>query len=443
MASMPVDQIVRVLGSVRGPVRRAMDLFELRKPKPMDLSVLMVVRQTEDFTAVAPRHLSERTEYGPLEFREGEFRHYLEKTSHLVGRGQRPKYLHLIYELHSPHDVRQDFYPVIVLPGVLTSTNALRIRTDGGDFKVLDNEASLANLLARYGLRLFLANPPYCSRLDRRYVDRKLGIKNPFMPALCFDDLVRYLKTYIDFVTAYTGYPKVVLIDYSLGAMTGNAYAGSYRELFADGKLKDDRIAGIVNIAGPSTLADQPTIQQLRLYNLGAGVLPATPFDPLKFFGKAFVPLASTLAMLPQFVLQHMPVLKDLYDFENMDKPEAAALINLLNYGVEGITPGMLYQLVEVMAVMRGFCSLDGKINFLDNMSRIDEPCLEVSGEADTLAPEKNMRMGFDRIRTPASKKRFAVVKKASHLGILVRKEPMREVGGLCRDFVEEFGRVA
>jgi pimeloyl-ACP methyl ester carboxylesterase len=275
-----------------------------------------------------------------------------------------------------------------------------------------------------------------------------LGIKNPDLPSLCFDDLARYLKMYIDFVTDYTGSPKVVLVDYSLGAMAANAYAGSYQELFEggkfwDGRFQDDRIAGIVNIAGPSTLADQPTIKQLRLYNLGAGVLPATPIDPLKIFGKGFVPLAAALAKIPQFLLPHLPVLKDLYDFENMDKAEAAALISLLNYGVEGITPGMLYQLVEVMASdPRGFVSIDGGIDFLANMSRIRVPYRCIGGGVDTLAAEENMRLGFDRLGTPEDQKSFEVVDGASHLGLLLRKKPVERVVDLTVEFMEDFGRV-
>jgi len=422
MAPIASDAFYASLGMARWPVRRL--LRSLRFQPHLKIPANKILYCDKDIIMVEPKIQAESGHRPP----------FLLKQNHLVARAERPDFVHYINQINAPSSMDYSLYPVILLPGILLNGNFFRMTTNGGHLKDLDNLNSFANHLAAQGLNIFTVHPPYAERLYERYVENKLGVKNPFLRDLTFDDLVRNLKLYIDFVCKEAGAKKVIVVGYSLGGMETHAYQAMF---------PDERIAGMEIIASPAKLTNQPIIQYLRSYNAMAGVLPATPIDPLKFFGRNFKYMSRLLTKVPESLLQYLPILNDLYNFEGITDEEVETLVRTLLYATESITPGMLRQMVEVMAARREFLSADGKTDYYQHMGRIKTPALYIVGEQDTLAPEDNARLAFDKIGTPKKDKRFEVILNTGHLGLIIRDEPMRQVADLTLDFVRKYGRAA
>jgi len=289
-------------------------------------------------------------------------------------------------------------YPIILCHGLMAN----RI------FYTINRENSLAIQLAKAGYDVWV--------LDLR------GRETAGSPSWFFgekkynysvDDYIKYdMDAAIEYVLKQTGAEKVNWVGHSMGGMIAYSRIGS---------LEETRIANLVTIGSPFSFELSTT--SLRLWHKTGGCtttfLPAIPMGTIAKFNSYMcidlTPRAGLLEILlyPENTDPEVIRASQRYIMTNIAKLEALQLKTALETG--------------------DFYSLDGKINYTENIKNITIPTLIVLGRRDHLGFGYTIRLIYDRISS--KDKKLLIIERAQnasedygHADLLMGKNALKDV---------------
>ncbi len=274
---------------------------------------------------------------------------------------------------YKPKQIKPNTLPVILCHGLsynsffwdLTEKTSLARYLQSAGYDVwsvdlrgagLSSKPALSEIKQLFRLNISLINP--------------VNIKNAPADLLklnwTVDDHINYdIPAILDFVTEKTGKDKVVWIGHSMGAMIMFGYLGKHPD--------DNRVAGFVAVAGPMYL-----------------VRPVNDIFEMMVKQKDFVKIGNitTGANLRAVVgtltggLVETAIDALFYNEKNIDAETFHMLFYLCQ---EDISPGQLDQLIQFLRKGH-FVSVDEKIDYTENVSKIQIPILQIVGQLDNMA---------------------------------------------------------
>jgi pimeloyl-ACP methyl ester carboxylesterase len=191
------------------------------------------------------------------------------------------------------------------------------------------------------------------------------------------DYIERDMPAILDYVTAHTGYKRVVWVGHSMGGTIALGRMGRWGE---------PRIGAFVGLATSVTMPQPPNNVlkavgegglSLKLSSLIVGHSVASSFA-----GRAGVYLADTL----------------MYNRDNIsDEAIQQIYFNVM----EDVPPGVLEQQME--AINTGhYLSADGQFDYAEHLTRIDAPMLLMVGKLDNLCPPESSRYIYRNVTSSA-----------------------------------------
>ena len=250
-------------------------------------------------------------------------------------------------------------------------------------FMDFDERYSLARYLARHGFDSWVVE------LRGRGMSHPLpGCRHP--RSWTFDDLVRTdVPAAIEFVQRHIGHRRVCWIGHSMGGMVIYAYLGLARDAAA--------LAAAVTLASPVTF---PPIASQLMRQLGE-LLLALPFPER-------IPQRAVLGVLWQLVGRTRALDVGM----NPDNIDHAVVGVALRRSICNVPRAKLRQL-SAWALRGAFASIDGSIDYRQNLRHVRTPVLSLAGARDRLAPPENIQIACDLLAS--ARKRVVILGKAQH----------------------------
>lgn len=285
----------------------------------------------------------------------------------------------LTLEHFSDKDAQQKFkrkYPVILCHGLMAN------RT----YYTINGESSFALQLAKAGYDVWVldlrgreeAGPPSWFFGEKKY-------------DYSIDDYIKYdVDAAIQYVLEKTKSDKVNWVGHSMGGMIAYARIGSYQE---------SRIANLVTVGSPFSFELSTTSLRLwhKVGSCTTSVFPTVPMGSLAKFNSYMCvdltpkPGLVEILLYPENTDKEVIKASQRYMITNIAKPEALQLKTALELGE--------------------FYSIDGKINYTENLKNIQIPTLIVLGRRDHLGFGYTIRLVYEKIQT--KDKQLLIVERA------------------------------
>ena len=183
-----------------------------------------------------------------------------------------------------------------------------------------------------------------------------------------FDDYLRFdLPAAVDAIREATGAPAVAVVGHSQGALLALAAAGTL----------DDRVAGVVALAGPAHFAAQRGLALLAR----AGFLVTGRLNRL-----------AARALSPYAGWWHPHVSQAVWNANNVD---GAVYRRVLVNVVENVPPGVLRQFGGWIQ-MDQWMSGDGTVDYRGALAQARQPAFFLGGADDVLAPPEVVRAAYE-----------------------------------------------
>jgi pimeloyl-ACP methyl ester carboxylesterase len=232
----------------------------------------------------------------------------------------------------------------------------------------LVSDRSLARHLAERGFDVWAVELRGAGQSSRP------GWFTPYRWGFDFDDhLRRDIPAALAHVRGQSGGGPVFWVGHSMGGMLGYAWLG----------LREHHgLRGLVTVSSPVLLRAAPHLRALRpliwLLSLGRVLV----FRPLARFASPFfgwgLHLLSWLVVTPRGL-------------------EGALLRRAMVNLVENTSGALMRQFLRWVRA-GSFCSRDGRIDYLANLGRIEEPVLILAAERDRIAPPETVVPAYERI---------------------------------------------
>jgi len=194
------------------------------------------------------------------------------------------------------------------------------------------------------------------------------------------DHITKDVPAILDLVKRETGCQAVNWVGHSMGGMVILAYMEDM------GLVRRD-VNGIVALCSPMIIPHP--------LNDALAVIQKNPelFKMLNFFVNQGIPsvVGAASAGSIQTGLDYL-----YFNNENMSR---GAVMELLYYVVEDISPGSVDQFMHLIATGR-FLSADGKTDYSSRLDRIEIPIFAVAGKADNIAEAECMRFLYRDVRS-------------------------------------------
>lgn len=243
--------------------------------------------------------------------------------------------------------------------------------TYNGNFWNVEREHSFARQLAKRGYDTWVVWLRGTRKTSKEGVGDAKGIPDSL------DDYVhKDLPAIIEFVKKETGRDKVIWIGHSMGGMVMYAYLATE---------KPENISAFVAIASPMYMPKplndvlENTVKNKNTLKL------ASAFIGTKAPSQLFGPLGKR-AEVPQYQL-----------FHNHDNMAFSTLVRERLYVVEDAPAGVHEQMIKFLEKGE-VLSLDGKVNYTKELSKVKTPILLVAGLVDYMAPPEVVRYAYANV---------------------------------------------
>ncbi|MBI4970842.1 MAG: alpha/beta hydrolase [Candidatus Omnitrophica bacterium] len=191
------------------------------------------------------------------------------------------------------------------------------------------------------------------------------------------DDYIRYdVPAIVAKVKEVTGQPQVDWVGHSIGGMIVFAHLESAEH--------PEEIGNVMAIA-PSCVHLKPQNAALDFVNKKKFIFDFGLLVNQKTLYKILVPFRGMV---------RDPLADLFYSKDNMDP---GTISKLYNHVVENVSPGVMNQIV-LMLKEEYFVSSDGKINYTEEMTKINNPILFVAGRDDNLSDPESVRYGYRKV---------------------------------------------
>ena len=190
------------------------------------------------------------------------------------------------------------------------------------------------------------------------------------------DYIQKDIPAVVSKVKEVTGAQQIDWVGHSLGAMIILAYLES--------PARPDEVGNVVAIAPscvhlkPQNVALDYVSKRKFLFEFGMLVNQKTLY-------KIFVPFRGLI---------RDPLADLFYSKDNMDP---GTISKFYNHVVENVSPGVMNQMI-LMLKEEYFVSADGKINYSEEMVKIQNTILFVAGRGDNLADPESVRYGYRKV---------------------------------------------
>lgn len=276
-------------------------------------------------------------------------------------------------------------FPVLICHGVIGNRNYFKLREGDSIVQTLREagyEVWLMDLRSRDGgtkASLWFSksdNPEHKNFEFKHLLSAKWWFGDKKYSDFSFDEYaLKDADTAISYVLNVTGATQLNWIGHSMGGMIAYTRIGTFNE---------DRIANLVTIGSPFIFEKDTMGKKLKNMNGTLGWMTnITPVVPTGSVSKAN---ANTGL--------YAPFLKLFYYSENIFPDDE---LQLKRYSAVNESPKVFKQFKS--AVEKGsFSSLDGKINYSDNLKNINTPVFIVAGRRDHLASVSTVRSIYESI---------------------------------------------
>lgn len=194
------------------------------------------------------------------------------------------------------------------------------------------------------------------------------------------DDYIHYdMDTILEYVLKKTNSEKVNWIGHSMGGMIAYARLGSYKET---------RIANLVTVGSPFSF-ELPTTSLELWHKTGSCVITFLPVIPMGTISK--INSYSCIDLTPKPGLLEILLYPDNTDDKIIRSSQRYMITNIAKSEALQLKTG-----IET----GDFYSLDGKINYTENLKNIQIPTLLVLGRRDHLGFGYTIRNVYERIST-------------------------------------------
>ncbi len=271
-----------------------------------------------------------------------------------------------------PIKLKQNSIPVILCHGLVANYQ----------FMDLDKRHSLAEFLAEEGYDVF--NVSLRGTLTSEHPKGKKDHS--------IDDHINDIEQIIEKVLDTTKKKQIHWVGHSMGAMILFCYLAS-RE-----KIKSNKIKSFVSLGGPGVLFNIPPTVARILCNYTNFF---QKFD-LILLGRIFIPLMN---LIPSKLIKYY------YSPELSEK----SIIKKALYSLENIPGSMIKQFMQSVMLGGEIHSLDKKINYSKNFSKITTPSLFFSGSRDVVVPIHSSKFVYERIKSKS--KKFVELSKENGTG--------------------------
>lgn len=260
-----------------------------------------------------------------------------------------------------PIKLKQNSIPIILCHGVIANYQ----------FMDLDKRHSLAEFLAECGYDVFNVSLRGTSTSKHPNGNKDHSI----------DDHINDIELIIEKVLDTTGKKQIHWVAHSMGAMILFCYLAS-RD-----KNKTKKIKSFVSLGGPGVLYNiHPSVARI-LYNFA------------NFFQKFDLILLGRI-IIPLMNLVPTKLIKSYYSPELTEK----SIIKKALYSLENIPASMIKQFMQSVILGGEIHSLDKKLNYSENFSKITTPALFFSGSRDVVVPIHSSKFVYDRIQSKTKK---------------------------------------
>jgi len=213
----------------------------------------------------------------------------------------------------------------------------------------------------------------------------------------------------LELIKKETGHEEVTWIGHSLGGMIAYAYLGG------GGK----GISSFIPIASPMCIPQPPNDLLAIIRDQKAAM---------------YLSLMVNRTVSSQFQAVSAGTLKTDFDllFYNPDNMRKGIVIKMYHQAVEDISPGIIEQL-RVMIAEGEFFSVDKKINYSANLSKVKVPILCLGGLYDNLAAPMSVYFAYKNVSSPDKTIRiFSIANGHSanygHNDLIIGKKAPQEV---------------